>query len=631
MITKKVDDSEYLDYSPIVARPQIQWPGGARVAVWIVPNIELYEYMPSSSRYSDPWPRVPHPDVLGYSYRDYGNRVGFWRMLEVLDHHGVRATASLNVAVLEQLPEIRDAMVSRDWDYMSHGVYNTQFLFGYDEPAEREFYRLTKEVVRRHTGKTLRGMLGPSFTATPQTPRLMAEAGLSYYSDLFVDDQPFSMNVPSGRLVGVPYSRTLNDYFLFAFGEWAYEGDDLVQMCKDQLVALYGEAGGGGRVMCIALHPFLIGQPHRVQYLDELLGHVVGHDGVWVATGDEIAGWYLSQTSTEERGTSIEWPEASSTPALDRAGVSGRQAPMIKVGPTPPYAWSPIIDRPALQWPGGARLAVAVVVTLERMGWYPPADAVLPEVLRTGHGYPMAPNVSDLTQYEYGNRVGVFRVVDVLRDHGIPPTVAADALVLERAPFLVEYLGELGAEFIAHGISSERLITQALSETEEHAYLLETLDRCEAAIGARPRGWLGSEYSESSRTVRLLAALGVRFVCDWAADDQPFLMDDGAAPLVAVPVMVELDDVLTHVGRSIAMERFQRMIAEQFDRLYAESTQSGRLFVLNVHPWVSGHPFRMRYLSAALAHVARHSDVWFTTAGAIVDHALPQLPGFPPS
>ena len=282
----------YITYSPIVDRPPIKWPNGARVALWLAPNIEFYEYQPPPNKYRDPWPRVPHPDVLHYSYRDYGNRVGFWRMLEVFDKYKVRATVSLNVAVLEHFPEIRDAMVERNWDFMSHGIYNTRYLFGMSVAEEAAFYQDTIETLRRHTGKQLKGMLGPAFTATPNTPELMAEAGLIYHVDWFLDDQPFPINVKKGKLVGVPYSRELNDALLFQGP--TYEGDYFVQICKDQFDTLYEEGAESGRVMCIALHPYLIGQPHRIHYLDEIVGYILSHEGVWATTADEIAEYYIA-------------------------------------------------------------------------------------------------------------------------------------------------------------------------------------------------------------------------------------------------------------------------------------------------------------------------------------------------
>ena len=280
-----------VDYSPIIDRPIIKWPNGARVALWVSPNVEHYEYMPNDDAARTPWPRTPFPDVQQYSYRDYGNRVGFWRMLETLDKYNIRSCVSLNVAVLEHFPEIRDAMVERNYDYMSHGIYNTRYLYTYTEEQEREFYRDTIETLKLHTGKQLKGMLGPAISGTERTPDLMAEAGLIYHTDWMHDDQPVPIKVKSGKLISVPYSIELNDSSLLRDNH--YEGDYFARICMAQFDQLYKEGAESGRVMCIALHPFLIGQPHRIKYLDEILSHIMSHDGVWQTTADEIADYYI--------------------------------------------------------------------------------------------------------------------------------------------------------------------------------------------------------------------------------------------------------------------------------------------------------------------------------------------------
>ena len=273
-------------YSPIIERPPIKWPNGARVALWIAPNVEHYEYEPEFDGQRDPWPRMPYPDVQQYSYRDYGNRVGFWRMLEVLDKHNIRCCVSLNVAVLEHYPEIKDAMVERNWDFMSHGIYNTRYLNPMSEEQEREFYVDCIETLRRETGKQLKGMLGPAISGTEATPDLMAEAGLIYHTDWMHDDQPVPIKVKSGKLISVPYSIELNDAPVYRHH---YEGDYFAEMCKAQFDQLYKEGAESGRVMCIALHPYLTGQPHRVKYLDEVLSYIMSHEGVWQTTADDIA------------------------------------------------------------------------------------------------------------------------------------------------------------------------------------------------------------------------------------------------------------------------------------------------------------------------------------------------------
>ena len=279
-----------VDYLPIHDRPKIIWPDKAKIALWVAPNIEHYEYTPETPHGRDPWPRVPHPDVREFSYRDYGNRVGFWRMLDSMDRYRIRCTVSLNMAVLEHFPEIGRAIVDRPWDIMSHGIYNTRYMYGMTDDDEMRFYRDNIDTLYEHTGKKLKGMLGPACSETENMPDLMAKSGLIYTADFLHDDQPVPINVQTGKLVSVPYSVELNDHVLFTAN---YDGDGFVRRCIDQFDRLYSESSQSGRVMCIPLHPFLIGQPHRIKYLDKVFQYISQYEGVWQTTADEIAEYFI--------------------------------------------------------------------------------------------------------------------------------------------------------------------------------------------------------------------------------------------------------------------------------------------------------------------------------------------------
>ena len=279
------------DYCPIVDRPRIVWPNGARVALWVAPNVEHYEYLPEFDGVRNPWPRCPYPDVQGYASFDYGNRVGFWRMLDVLDRHRVRCTVSLNLSVLYRYPEIKRAMLERQWDFMSHGFDNTSYLTTFNEAREREWLRENVALFEEHTGQRLKGFFGPSSSCTANTPDLLAELGFSYHCDWMHDDQPMPLKVKSGKLISVPYTMEINDGpVLRSTGDTDY----FARICKAQFDALYREGLVSGRVMCIAIHPCWTGQPHRIRWLDEALSYILGHDGVWLTTAGEIADYYYA-------------------------------------------------------------------------------------------------------------------------------------------------------------------------------------------------------------------------------------------------------------------------------------------------------------------------------------------------
>ena len=281
-------------YLPITDRPRLVWPNGARIAVWICPNIEHYEFQPGPVRVRDPWPRTPHPDILGYATKDYGNRVGLWRMFEIMDRYDIRCTVSLNLANFEHYPEVLEACEKRRWDYMCHGVYNTHYLWNYPEDEERAFVAECVETFRRLTGRKLAGWFSPAASHTLNTPDLVAEAGIKYFCDFYQDDQPVPLRVKSNRLISLPYQMDLNDSNLYAsYGE----GEDFLRVARDMFDTLYREGGesGQGRVMCLALHPFIMGRPHRHKYLDQAIAYIAGHEKVWFATGEEIADWYYAQ------------------------------------------------------------------------------------------------------------------------------------------------------------------------------------------------------------------------------------------------------------------------------------------------------------------------------------------------
>lgn len=282
-----------IPHSPLPTREKLAWPGGARIAVWVCPNIEHYEFLPAAIRQRDPWPRVPHPDILAYSLKDHGNREGVWRVMEVLDAHAIRATVSFNMAVGEMFPAILDAMLKRDWDVFSHGLFNTRYHWGLSEAEEREEIATSVAAWKRLTGRQLRGWFSPAGSNTLATPDLVAEAGISYICDFYHDDQPTPVRVRSGRLVSLPYQMDLNDAVMIAAG--ASEGAEFAQAAMDAFDTLYAEGETQPRVFCLALHPYIIGRPHRIRHLDAILAHVRRHDGVWFATGAEMADWYLAR------------------------------------------------------------------------------------------------------------------------------------------------------------------------------------------------------------------------------------------------------------------------------------------------------------------------------------------------
>lgn len=277
------------DWWPYRDRPKVVWPGGARIAFWVAPNIEFYELDPPPNPTRKAWPR-PTPDVQAYAYRDYGNRAGHWRMMELMDKYNIRGSVSLNVALLDHHPEIIEACSERDWEFFSHGIYNTRFVYGMDKEQERQIIRESIEDIRDRTGQELSGWLSPGLTYTEHTFDLLAEMGLTYTCDLFHDDQVTPVNTPQGKLCSVPYSLEFNDSIAFQLHNLSPRR--YVDMLRSGFDRLYAEGAESGTVMCIPLHAYLIAQPFRLQVFEEILDYITGHDDVWVTTGREIADYW---------------------------------------------------------------------------------------------------------------------------------------------------------------------------------------------------------------------------------------------------------------------------------------------------------------------------------------------------
>jgi peptidoglycan/xylan/chitin deacetylase (PgdA/CDA1 family) len=258
-----------------------------------------------------------------------------------------------------------------------------------------------------------------------------------------------------------------------------------------------------------------------------------------------------------------------------------------------------------------------VIISVEHLEWVPPADAVVPRSAISYGPYPRAFQVTGVSRPEYGSRVGVFRLLDVLDKHGITPLAAIDAGLADRAELVKEFTRR-EAEFLGHGIALSRMITESMSEEEERRQIASSLDTLESATGRRPRGWLGAEYAESTRTVRILGELGIRYVCDWPNDEQPYPLHAGSAQLTALPVAVDLDDVMAQKVRRLPPRRWARMAIESLERLHRDGAETGRLLILNLHAHVSGQPFRIRYVDAVLDAIRHQDNVWVTTGDEIV-------------
>lgn len=285
-------DPGYYDDWPYHNRPKITWPNGAKLAFWVAPNIEFYELNPPINPSRAAWSH-PYPAVPGYSIRDYGNRVGHMRQMRLLDKYGIRGSISLSAALCAHHPEIIAMCRERDWEFFSHGIYNTRYTYGMTEAEERAMIAESMDIIEQHTGKRPAGYLAPALSHSEVTIDLFAELGGIYTCDLFHDDQPTPVHVRNGaRFVSVPYSLELNDTIVYVVNK--IEPRRYGQMIKDSFDRLYAEGATSGTVMCIPTHNYQVSCPHRLKAFEEALDYITSHKDVWVTTGRDIAEYSIA-------------------------------------------------------------------------------------------------------------------------------------------------------------------------------------------------------------------------------------------------------------------------------------------------------------------------------------------------
>jgi len=282
------------EYSPIARRPVLKMPNDARVAVWITPNVEHYHWNKPAIALTQMTTSLK-PDVLNYAWRDYGARVGIWRVMEILEKHGLTATAALNAEVCEQYPDIIKEGNRLGWEWMAHGPNNSMIFTGMPEEAERPIIAGVLETIAKQTGKKSRGWLGPVVTETDNTLDILAEAGVDYVADWCNDELPYPIKTKKGSLYAIPYTLEIGDIPVFL--ERGGSGEDFYEMVVDQFDQLYEEGGTRPRVLSIAIHPFLIGHPFRARHLARALDHIRKHEAVWLTTGSAIIDWYKAASA----------------------------------------------------------------------------------------------------------------------------------------------------------------------------------------------------------------------------------------------------------------------------------------------------------------------------------------------
>jgi allantoinase len=282
---------ERCDFSAIVDRPPLRLPGEARLVVWTIVNYEVWDIARPMPRQVLPAPtgQMLLPDVPNWSWHEYGMRVGAWRFFELFGRRGLRPTLAVNARVCEDYPRVAEEAARRRWEFMGHGYDQMPIHKNEDQAA---MIARCLDILERSCGRRPVGWLGPGLTQTLETPDLLAAAGIRYIGDWVHDDEPSTIRTANGPLVTLPYSVELNDIPMMIVQH--HESDYLLKRAIDQFDRLYAESAQRAKIMALAIHPYISGQPHRIKYLEAIYEHVDRFEGVLHWNGAEILDWYLA-------------------------------------------------------------------------------------------------------------------------------------------------------------------------------------------------------------------------------------------------------------------------------------------------------------------------------------------------
>lgn len=296
----------HYDYVPMPARKPLRWPDGKRLALMLTINLEHWDLTREGEApyYAGGPPILPDPlpgnvaDYPNYSWREYGQRVGVWRLITLFDDAGVPATCTMNAKFGLERREAVDAVNERGWELLAHNYSQSELLsdYAFDPDGERALIRKTLKVYRDVVGRPAKGWLSSSLRCTENTSDIIAEEGLIFHTDYLNDDQPYLIRTGSGPIVSIPYSNEVNDFMIYF--RRGMSNDQAFEVLRDQFDELYAEGARSGRMMNVGIHPHVWGQPFRVRALRQFIDYAKGFEGVWWAKREEIAQWYLDNHRT---------------------------------------------------------------------------------------------------------------------------------------------------------------------------------------------------------------------------------------------------------------------------------------------------------------------------------------------
>jgi allantoinase len=288
--------SQRADYSAIVDRPPLKLPGGARIVVWTIVNLEVWDIGRPMARQVLPAPtgQPMLPDVPNWSWHEYGMRVGVWRFFDLYKRLGIRPTVSINARVCEDYPRVAGEARDQGWEFMGH-AYDQGPIHKVED--QRGMIFRSCDIIETFTGKRPVGWLGPGLTQTLDTPENLVDAGIKYIGDWVYDDEPTVIRTARGPLVTLPYTVELNDIPMMLVQH--HESDHLYRRTVESFERLYSESAHRAKFMAIAIHPYISGQPFRIGPLERIYEHIGRFDGVLHWNGEQMLDWYVKTANVQ--------------------------------------------------------------------------------------------------------------------------------------------------------------------------------------------------------------------------------------------------------------------------------------------------------------------------------------------
>ncbi len=272
-------------YSNITARPVYDWPNGTRLAVYVAVNIEQFSFGEGKGAAIAPPDQANSHSV--FSWRDYGNRVGIWRLLELFDAFDIPVEAQMNLGVYEHCPDIPEALRQRGHEILGHGITNSDMQEHLDEAAEVALIAEVTETIERHESSRPAGWMSPWLSNSALTPDLLQEAGYRYLMDWTCDDQPIWMTTRAGRILAMPYPVECNDTRGIVW--YGHTAQEFVDMLIDGFDEMLAQSEGQPLVFPISIHPFVMGRPYRVRHLRRFFEHIAPQrERIWLTRPRDI-------------------------------------------------------------------------------------------------------------------------------------------------------------------------------------------------------------------------------------------------------------------------------------------------------------------------------------------------------